>query len=98
MTKPTGSHSVGELAGTGTSLADYDAGIACVDGANSPVATSGSATPWSLTLAAGADVTCTITNERKKGTVKLVKDIVPVDAGTARSGPVRSAHRRRGRL
>ena len=31
VTKPTGSHSVGELGGTGTSLADYDASVACAD-------------------------------------------------------------------
>ena len=77
VTKPTGSHSVGELGGTGTSLTDYDASVSCADQNGAPVSTSASA-PWSLALAAGKDVTCTITNTRKRGHVKLVKDIVPV--------------------
>ena len=66
VTKPTGSHSVGELGGTGTSLADYDASSPAPIQNGAPVSTSASA-PWSLTLAAGKDVTCTITNTRKRG-------------------------------
>ncbi len=86
VTKPTGSHTVGELAGASTSLADYDASVACADDSAAAVDTTGAATPWSLTLAPGVDVTCTITNTRKKGSVKLVKDIVPVDAAVGDQG------------
>ena len=61
------------------SLSDYDASVSCKDDLGATVTTSGTASPWSLSLASGRDVICTITNTRKKGSVKLVKDIVPVD-------------------
>ena len=54
-------HTVGETAGTDTSLADYDKSISCSNLASN----TGSATLSTGTLAYGDKVTCTITNTRK---------------------------------
>ena len=61
---------VGEIAGTGTNLADYESAISCNNG------DSGSGTSLLLsTLAAGDQVTCTITNTRRATlTVEKVTD------------------------
>jgi hypothetical protein len=62
VTVDTGSHTVGESAGTGTSLGDYTASTACVDTAHpqDPVDTDGS-----LQVDKGDHWACTITNTRK---------------------------------
>jgi uncharacterized repeat protein (TIGR01451 family) len=63
---------VGEDAGTGTSLSDYESSISCSNGASG--SDSG---PLSLgTVNAGDQVTCTITNSRKPQ-VKVTKNLVP---------------------
>ncbi len=65
-----GSNSFGETAGTATSLADYVktiSGAGCSDNGDGTGA---------ITLAAGDDKTCTITNTRK-GKIVVVKDAVP---------------------
>lgn len=54
----TGSHLVGETAGTGTDLADYDRTISCTNGTGS-----------TATVVAGQNTTCTITNTRKTAPV-----------------------------
>jgi hypothetical protein len=60
-----GLHTVSETAGTGTNLANYASTI------------SGDCAPnGSITLAAGVDKTCTITNERL-GTIVITKVAVP---------------------
>ena len=65
---------VGELAGTGTSLADYESSIACT-GASSAVASS--AGPLAVgVLTAGQQATCTITNKRKPQ-LRVIKSLVP---------------------
>jgi hypothetical protein len=69
---PPGLHHVGESAGTGTSLSNYTATIggAC-------------ASDGTITLAAGQDATCTITNARlgdPTGTIEVQKQCSP--AGT----------------
>ena len=73
-----GDYTVSELAGTGTSLADYDSSIACDNG------DSGSGTSLAgVSVDSNDDITCTITNTRL-ATVKIVKDVVwtgvPTDA------------------
>jgi hypothetical protein len=57
-----GTHTVGESAGTGTDLADYDASTSCVDKAHAakPADTDGS-----LAVAKGDQWECVITNTRK---------------------------------
>ena len=78
----TGTHTVGETAGAGTTWSSYRSrsvphtanGEGC---AGRPRATRRPAERRASPD--GADIVCTITNTRKKGTVKLVKDIVPVD-------------------
>jgi hypothetical protein len=57
-----GAHTVSETAGTGTSLSDYTAVI----GGNC-------GTDGSVTLAAGENKVCTITNTRNTGTIELKK-------------------------
>ena len=63
-----GPHTVGETAGTGTNLANYTTVIGGDCAANGAVS-----------LAAGDNKTCTITNTRK-GTIIIIKDAVPDDA------------------
>ena len=75
----TGSHTVGESAGTATSLADYDASTSCVDSAHpaKPADTDGS-----VQVDKGDTWVCTITNTRKTGTIKVTKALSPAtDAG-----------------
>ena len=69
---------VGELAGTGTNLDDYESSIACSGDSSASSSNSG---PLSLgTLAAGDVVDCKITNTRKPR-VKVTKDLVPSGDG-----------------
>ena len=63
-TLTVGQHSVGETAGTGTSLSDYNT-------IYSPNCPGGL-----ITLAAGDDETCTITNTRKTGNVVIDKIVI----------------------
>ena len=60
QTVNTGAHTVGESAGTGTSLADYDSSLACTD-----VAHGGSDNDGSLQVDSGDKWECVITNTRK---------------------------------
>ena len=69
---------VGELAGAGTTLADYESSIACTGDSTASSSDSG---PLSLgALAAGDVVDCTITNKRKPR-VNVTKDLVPSGDG-----------------
>jgi hypothetical protein len=76
-----GAHTVGETAGTATILADYTAvvgGDCAADG--------------SVTLAAGENKVCTITNTRNQGKIELQKDFVgtpenvTINIGTSQGG------------
>ncbi len=77
----TGTHNVGEIAGTSTDLANYQKSISCVDTANGNAAvasTSGdSAGPLDVTVTYGSDIVCTITNTRETGKLEVVKDLNP---------------------
>ena len=69
----TGSHTVGETAGTGTSLANYAASTSCVDKAHpAPADTDGN-----VAVAKGDQWECVITNTRKTGTIKVTKVLAP---------------------
>ncbi|HEU5003404.1 MAG TPA: hypothetical protein VFW71_11590, partial [Actinomycetota bacterium] len=57
VTLPVGNHTVGEVAGTGTTLSNYLSSISCTSGDS----TSGTG-PLTVSVAQGASVTCTITN------------------------------------
>src|SRR3954451_14208012 len=72
----TGNHSVSETAGTGTSLTDYNSSIICKDAGNNLVAGGNGATLGSIPVGSGDAIVCTITNTRKIGTLKVVKDFV----------------------
>ncbi len=75
----TGTHTVGETAGTGTSLANYAASTSCVDKAHpaTPADTDGS-----VAVAKGDQWECVITNTRAVGTIKVTKALAPAtDAG-----------------
>jgi uncharacterized repeat protein (TIGR01451 family) len=70
---------VGEVAGTGTSLDDYNASIQCQadGGEGSVVAGFDGAGPLTIVLEEQDDIVCTIRNERKTGQLKLIKDLTP---------------------
>ncbi len=75
-----GTHSVSELAGTGTNLANYNSSWWCGN-LNSLVPVN-VGTSTSIIVHPGEDQTCTFTNTRKLGTVKVVKDVVNDNGGT----------------
>jgi len=66
QTLNTGSHTVGETAGTATTLANYTSAIVCkdTDGAGATVASGSGAGPLSVPVTSGAQIACTITNTR----------------------------------
>ena len=69
---------VGEVAGAGTNLDDYESSIECSGDSSASSSNSG---PLSVgVLAAGDVVDCTITNTRKPR-VKVTKDLVPSGDG-----------------
>ena len=70
----TGNHSVGETAGTGTSLANYAASTSCVDKAHpaTPADTDGN-----VAVGKGDQWECVITNTRGVGTIKVTKALAP---------------------
>ena len=76
-----GTHNVGEVAGTGTSLGDYDSAIECKDqgGTGAVVASSSDSGPLDVTVGSDDDIVCTITNERRDGQLEVVKDLDPDD-------------------
>jgi uncharacterized repeat protein (TIGR01451 family) len=88
-----GNHTVGESAGTATSLNDYNSSISCrnANGTGTVVASSSGIGPLTVNVAAESDIVCTITNTRKTGSLTVIKDVVPNDATTnwaiAVSGP-----------
>lgn len=68
-----GSNTVGETAGTSTSLSNYTSGVSCVlRGTQTTVSTTGT-NPWTLNVTNGQDIVCTITNTRNSGSVELKK-------------------------
>jgi hypothetical protein len=73
LTLDAGSHSIGEAAGTGTSLDKYSSATKCTDsgGADVPI------TDGKINLATDAKVTCVITNTRNTGTITVEKSLVP---------------------
>ncbi|HEU5056223.1 MAG TPA: hypothetical protein VFU21_06850, partial [Kofleriaceae bacterium] len=75
-------HSVGETAGTGTSLAHYTSSIACTSDQGHSASASG-AGPLSILVLPDEDWTCTITNTLKPAHLTLVKQVVNDNGGTA---------------
>ena len=80
MTVNTGTHSVGETAGTATSLGDYVSSIECrdEDGEGDVVTSASGSGPLDVEVAEDDDIVCTITNKRK-ATVTVIKDARPED-------------------
>lgn len=76
-----GAHTVGETAGTGTSLGNYDSSIECRDegGQGDVVASSSNAGPLNVSVGAGDAIVCVITNIRMTGSIEVIKDLVPSD-------------------
>lgn len=78
VTLPTGSHIIGEAPAGSTSLDDYATTLACQNEQGEIDVVDNR-----IELDEGEDVTCTFTNTRKTGTVKLVKSLSPAsDPGT----------------
>ena len=78
QTVDTGIHTVGETAGTDTSLDDYTTSIECKNGQGTVVATGQDAGPLSVDVTKDADIVCVITNT-KKG--KIIVDKVTDPSG-----------------
>ena len=93
QTLNTGTHTVGETAGTITDLADYQKSISCVDTANSNAAagstTGDSAGPLNVEVTTGSDIVCTITNTRETGKLEVRQGPEP-DRPTPASSTSRS--------
>ena len=88
QTVKTGTHAVGEAAGAGTSLADYDSEVSCQDVAPGHTGTaSGLGTSLGgLNVANGDKWACTITNTRHTVVIEVHKHVVgapnsPADPG-----------------
>jgi hypothetical protein len=84
QTVSLGNHTVGESAGTGTSLSDYTSSLSCVDKAHGNAVDN----DGTLNVAANDQWECVITNTRKTtpppptGTIKVTKKLVPAtDSG-----------------
>jgi len=72
-----GSHTVGETAGTGTSLGSYSTTWSCSDGSSGT-----GAGPVTVSVASNQNLVCTFTNTRNTGTIEVKKTLVPSsDAG-----------------
>jgi hypothetical protein len=79
---PGSRYTITESAGTATSLADYVSTVSCVArGTSTPVLASGTIAA-SLNITPGNDIVCTFTNQYNKGTLQVVKDVVPNDPAT----------------
>jgi hypothetical protein len=77
-----GTHTVGEIAGTGTSLTNYTSAIDCklLHGTGNSIASSLTSGPLNVSIADGDDIVCTITNTRvNNGTLTIIKDANPND-------------------
>lgn len=78
-----GTYTIDEATGTSspTPLAYYDSSISC-GGGEDAAAADAAALPYDVTLAAGDDLVCTITNTRKAGHLSVVKHLTPAaDSG-----------------
>jgi uncharacterized repeat protein (TIGR01451 family) len=73
QTLNTGSHTVGETAGTGTALTNYASSIRCVDG-ETEVAQGAGAGPLSVNVTEGSSIVCTISNTRVEVSITKVND------------------------
>jgi hypothetical protein len=83
----TGTHTIGESAGAGTTLSDYNSTWACSD------ATSGTGTSITgKTVAKNTNLTCTFTNTRKTGKLELQKLFI----GTTESVTLNIGHTQNG--
>ncbi|HEY0461087.1 MAG TPA: hypothetical protein VGC97_18270 [Pyrinomonadaceae bacterium] len=71
----SGSHTVGETAVNGTNLANYTTTIDCGSGELQ-------ATSTTVNVASGANAVCTITNTLRRGSVKLIKNVIGRDVET----------------
>ena len=69
VTVDPGEASVGELAGTATSLDDYHAQVSCGAKGDAPAGETG----YAFSVGYGDRVECTITNARETGTIEVVK-------------------------
>ena len=77
----TGTHTVGEVAGAGTDLANYQKSIECRadNGTGAVVASVGpdSAGPLDVSVTTGSDIVCVITNTRETGKLEVKKSLSP---------------------
>ncbi|MFN8486997.1 MAG: DUF11 domain-containing protein [Caldilineaceae bacterium] len=74
-----GAHTLRELAGSNTSLTNYNAALVCKadGGAGNAVPATQTGGAWNVNINAGDDVVCTLTNTRKTGQLTVVKALQP---------------------
>ena len=80
QTVSVNANTVGEAAGTGTSLANYTSSISCIDTANANAAvtaTQGTGLSWTVNVTSGSDIVCTISNARQTGKLEVKKALSP---------------------
>ena len=77
----TGTHTVGEVAGASTDLADYQKSIECRadNGTGAVVASAATdnAGPLNVSVTTGSDIVCVITNTRETGKLEVQKNLEP---------------------
>jgi hypothetical protein len=83
QTLNSGDHTVGETAGTGTDLANYQKSIVCKDKDGTGTTVAEAATddggPLTVPVGHGADIVCVVTNTRETGTLEVRKSLNPSD-------------------
>ncbi|MDQ1492084.1 MAG: hypothetical protein QOJ23_4598 [Actinomycetota bacterium] len=74
---PVGTHSVGEAAAAGTVLSDYISAVQCVNGQQQVLASGPGTSLAGIAVPAGDHIVCTILNTRGRGSLRVVKALVP---------------------
>lgn len=72
QSNPGADHTVGETAGTSTSLSNYNSSISCIDEDGDTFSGTG-AGPLTVSVDPGDAMVCTITNTRKTGAILVTK-------------------------
>ena len=79
QTVAVGSHTIGETAGTGTTLTDYQTIIECKDSEDQIVASGTGAGPLNVAVGYEDKIVCTMTNT-KNGKLTIIKNTIGGDA------------------
>jgi uncharacterized repeat protein (TIGR01451 family) len=82
-----GNHTIGELAGTATTLSNYSPSVTCRDlNGTGAIIASGTLTSLTVPVADQSDIVCVITNTRAGGQITVTKTVSNTHGGTATAG------------